>query len=131
MAVGSGYVGRDITLTMGGSSIAGLRTKGVTLNKEAIDVTNDSDAGWRTMLNKAGTSSLDLALSGVTENLDVLYSAFQVNSIYACVLTYPDGSTVSGDFFLASIAQTGEYSTAATYDIALNSSGIVTFTPGV
>lgn len=131
MAVGSGYVGRDIALTMGGSSIAGLRTKGVAMNKEAIDVTNDADSGWRTMLNKAGTTSLDLSLSGVTENLDVLYSAFQTNSIYACVLTYPDGSTVSGDFFLASINQTGEYNGAQTFDITLNSSGAVTFTPGV
>ena len=34
-------------------------------------------------------------------------------------------------FFLASINQTGEHNGNATYDMSLQSSGVVTFTPGV
>lgn len=132
MAVGVGFAGRKVTLTIGGVGNIAITTKGLSVNNEMIDVTSDTSAGWATALAEAGQKSVELSFSGVVENLNLLMSVMNNTSqIYACVLTYPEGSTVTGDFSFGSFSDTGDYNEKYTFEASLASSGAVTFTAGV
>lgn len=132
MAVGKGFAGRKVTLTIGGVGSIPIQTKGLSVNNEMIDVTSDTSNGWATALAEPGQRAIELTFSGIVENLSLLMSTISNTSqIYACVLTYPDGSTVEGDFGFGSFSQTGEYNAAYTFEATMSSSGEVTFTAGV
>lgn len=131
MAVGKGFAGRKVALTIGGVGSIPIQTKGLSVSKEGVDVTSDTSDGWTTLLAEAGNSSIELTFSGVVENLSLLMSVMTNTScIYACTLTYPDGSVVSGDFFFGSYSDTGETKTAYTFEATMSSSGEVKFTAG-
>lgn len=133
MSVGIGVVGRDVTMTIAGQTILGVRVKGVTLNNERLDTTDDDSSGWAEALAKPGRKSVEMSVSGLVKNLELVAAYFNGNDsqIYAVELTYPDGSTVAGDFFFDSMNPTGEENALATFDASFSSSGAVTFTPGV
>ena len=132
MTVGAGILGRDMVLTIAGVPIAGVTTKGLSIANEAVDVTSDDSSGYRELLAQSGTSTLDLSVSGVVKNLELMRS-FVVNAskIYAFVGTYSDGSTITFDGFFSTFSDTGETATAYTFDASFQSSGAYTFTPGV
>jgi predicted secreted protein len=105
--------------------LAGVRTKTVSIAGAPIDVTNDDDLGFRTLLSNAGTYSLDLSVEGVSKDealLDVIAAGsgliFEQMSIQ-----FHDGANIVGDFFLASFEQTGEYADAVTFSASFQSSG--------
>lgn len=131
MTVGAGILGRDAILTIAGQTIAGVTTKGLSIANEAVDVTTDDSLGFRTLMAQSGLSTLDLSVSGVVQNLELMRS-FVVNEskIYAFVMTYTDGSTVTFDGFFSTYSDTGETATAFTFDAAFQSSGAYVFAPG-
>tara|TARA_R110000744_G_scaffold343338_1_gene448543 strand:+ start:525 stop:923 length:399 start_codon:yes stop_codon:yes gene_type:complete len=131
MTVGVGFTGRKATLTLGGVGNIAITTKGLSVNNEMVDVTSDKSNGWSTVLAEPGNKAIELSFSGVVENLNLLMSAISnVSQIYACVLLYPDGSTVTGDFSFGSYSDTGEYNEKYTFEAALASSGAVVFVAG-
>ena len=131
MAVGKGFTGRKVTLTIGGAGSIPIQTKGLSVNNEMVDVTSDTSDGWATALGEPGQRSIEYSFSGIVENLNLLMSIItNTSQIYACVITYPDGSTVTGDFGFGSYSDTGEYNGAYTFEATLSSSGEVTFTAG-
>jgi predicted secreted protein len=131
MTVGAGVLGRNILLTVAGQPIAGVRTKGITIAGEPVDVTTDDSNGFRELLAQAGTQSCDIALSGVTKNLELLRSHITNESkVYALVITYPEGSTLTLDGFMANYNSSGEYNNAETFDATFQSSGAYTFVAG-
>ena len=131
MAVGVGFTGRKVLLTIGGAGSIAIMTKGLTVNNEMVDVTSDTSDGWATALAEPGSRSIELAFGGVVENLNLLMSVINNTSqIYACTLTYPDGSVVSGDFSFSSFNDTGETGEKYTFESSLSSSGEIIFTAG-
>lgn len=131
MTVGAGILGRDAVLTIAGQAIAGVTTKGLSIANEAVDVTNDDSLGYRTLMAQSGLSTLDLSVSGVVQNLELMRSFVTNESkIYTFVMTYTDGSTVTFDSFFSSYSDTGETATAFTFDASFQSSGAYTFTAG-
>ena len=132
MTVGAGILGRDMVWTISGQPIAATTTKGISISNEPVDVTSDDSAGYRTLMAQSGLSTLDLSLSGVVVNLELMRSCITNESkIYPMVGTYTDGSTVTMDAFFSTYSDTGEHSGAMTFDASLQSSGAYTFTPGV
>tara|TARA_R110000851_G_scaffold1931_1_gene7503 strand:- start:1022 stop:1420 length:399 start_codon:yes stop_codon:yes gene_type:complete len=131
MSVGAGILGREAVLTIAGQPIAGVTTKGLSIANEAVDVSSDDSSGYRELMAQSGMSTLDLSISGVTKNLELMRSCIANESkIYAFTLTYTDGSIVAFDGFFSTLSQTGESDTAFTFDAAFQSSGAYTFTPG-
>lgn len=117
-------------MTWGGAAVLGVREKGVTRNGEPIDVASDEDSGWRTLLTTAGQNEVDISLSGVTKDLVLRNDWHAGNRTKTLALTYPDGSILSGSFYLANFNETGAYNDAVTFDATLQSTGAVTWTPG-
>lgn len=122
--------GRELLVKRGSSVIAGIRTKGVAFNGEAIDVTTDDDSGYRTMLNDAGTYSVDLSIEGITKDNDLRSVVMAAGSLMLTDITieYPNGDELSGNFFLTSLEESGTYNDAVTFSGSLQSSGTFTFT---
>lgn len=122
--------GRDLLIKRNNTVIAGVRTKGVAINREPVDITNDDDDGWRAVLAQPGEKQIDLTVGGVTKD-DVLRAvAFTEPGIFEdMTLEYPDGSVIAGDFFLANYNESGEYNDAITFEATLQSSGVFTYTP--
>ncbi len=126
----SADVGRNISFTWNGATINGVREKGVSIAGEPVDVTSDEDSGWRTLLTVAGQNEVGISLGGVTKDKQLITDWFAGTRTRACVITYPDGSVLSGDFFLSTYSDTGPYNDAITFDAQLVSTGEVEFTPG-
>ncbi len=123
------FLGRAITLTWGGAAIAGVREKGISLEGEAIDVSDDDSAGWRELLSEHGEKMVNLSLSGVTKTDALKEAWFNGTLLDAVVLTYPDGGIIAGNFLLPSYADTGPYKDSTTFECELQSSGVITYTP--
>jgi len=131
MSTGAGMLGRDAILAIAGQPIAGVLTKGLSIANEAVDVSSDDSGGYRELMAQSGTSTLDLSVSGVVKNLELLRSVIENESkMYAFTLTYTDGSIIAFDGFFATYSQTGEHNGAYTFDSSFQSSGAYTFTPG-
>jgi predicted secreted protein len=126
-------LGRKIAFTWGGSAINGVREKGIALAGEPVDLTSDESNGWRTLLEvnapgDAGQNQVDVSISGVVK-VDTLRAAWFGDRTKTATFTYPNGASISGEFFLASYNETGSYNDATTFEASLQSSGVVTYTP--
>lgn len=131
MTVGAGVLGRDILLTVAGQPIAGVTSKGVSIANEPVDVSTDDANGFRELLAEAGSQAIDISLSGITKNLELLRSCIvNASKIYTLQITWPDNSIIDLDGFLASYSSTGEFNGAETFEASFQSSGEYTFTPG-
>lgn len=121
--------GRDLLVKKGATVLAGIRTKGVSINGEPIDVTSDDDDGYRTLLADAGTYSIDLSIEGITKDDTLLTIIAAGGSLMLTDITvdYPNGKTLAGNFFLTSLEETGTYNEAVTFSGSLQSSGTWTY----
>jgi predicted secreted protein len=124
-----GFIGRKIILTWNGVSVDGVREKGISLNGEPIDVTDDDSDGWRQLLEEAGENQINISLSGVTKDDVLMKDWFAGTRTRTATLTYPDGRIISGTFFLATFSDTGPYNDATTFEAELQSSNEATYTP--
>lgn len=122
--------GRELKIKKNNVVIAGVRTKTVAIAGEPIDITSDDDLSYRTMLDEPGTRSIDLTVEGITKD-DQLRSIILTGGgllLSDITIEYPDGGEIAGDFFLASVEDSGEYADALTFSASLQSSGAWVYT---
>lgn len=126
-------IGRDFVISRGVTVIAGVRTKSLSFNGEPIDVTTDDDTGFRTLLATEGQKSVDMSVEGLTKDKDLRSAALSGSSLLLTdiEIEYPNGDTLTGDFFLNSMEESGTYNDAMTFTASLQSSGAFTYTPAV
>lgn len=121
----AGFAGREIELTWDSNPIDGVREKGISLNGEPINVTSDEDDGKQTLLDISAEDSVTITISGVTKSSDLRDDWFSGSRTATATLTYPDGYSITGTFFLSTYEETGTYNDATTFTATLNSSGAV------
>ena len=124
--------GRKLIVRRDGQPIAALRSRTITLNGEPIDITSDDDNGAQTLLPEAGQVSFNISFSGVMKDSDLIAShqALGASATFEDLeIEFPDGATLAGTFFFASLTITGEYNDAITVEGEFQSSGLATFTP--
>jgi predicted secreted protein len=123
-----GKIGRQDVFTWNGSAIAGVRSKGLSHAGEPIDISSDSSAGWRELLTLPGENQVTLTISGVVRDRRLIEDWYAGNRTRAVAFTFANsGGTLSGNFFLSSLSETGEYNGAATFDAELQSTGAITY----
>ena len=129
----AGRAGRRIKFRWGTppAEIPGVREKGVTLNGEAIDVSADDSNGWRELLTDPAEQQVDVSLSGVTKVHTLKVDWFAGNRTKYAEIEYDDGAKISGTFYLSNYTETGVYNDAATFEATLQSTGPVTYAPGL
>lgn len=113
-------------------ALAGLRNRRVTMNAEAVDVTNSDSVGrWREYLDGCGVRSVDVSGDGVF--LDDAGAAVAVdmqmtNSIRDATVFIPGLGTFEGLFKLTQCEFAGAYNDGVTYSVTAASAGPITFT---
>lgn len=112
------------------TTIGGLRSTSITLNDEAVDVTNKDDSGNRTLLADAGIHSMSISGSGVfmdSASETTLRGKMNATTFSNFQIIIPDFGTYTGAFMVASLEYAGEYNGEVTYSVTLESSGAITF----
>ena len=113
------------------TTIGGMRSTSMTLNDEAVDITNKDSGSQRELLPAGGILSMSITASGVfTDSTaeQTLRSAYGTSTFKSYNVIVPDLGTYAGTFMIASLEYAGEYNGEATYSVTLESSGAVTFT---
>lgn len=113
-------------------TVAGVRSRGLTLNARAVDITNaDSANGWRESLEGAGVKSASVSGTGVfrDDTADETVRGYFFNgSIRNWQLIVPSFGVIQGAFQITSLEYTGDYDGEVTYALALESAGALSFT---
>jgi predicted secreted protein len=117
-------LGRKVTISVGGTPIATARTKNLTINNEAVDVTSDGDDGIQRMLADPGQKSVELSIEGLYEGSSLMDIALDGTLIQAVELDYVS-YTLEGDFFMSSYSEGQPYNEAVTFSATLMSSGVI------
>lgn len=126
----SAVKGRTITFQWNAGAVLGVQEKDLELNGSPIDITSDESLGWRTLLDVSAQDEVNITISGVTKDTRLRTDWFAGTRTRPVTLTDPDGSVVSGSFYLASYKEKGPYKDARTFEATLNSAGAITYVPG-
>tara|TARA_Y100000289_G_scaffold53764_1_gene55881 strand:- start:46 stop:450 length:405 start_codon:yes stop_codon:yes gene_type:complete len=119
----------DVSGTM--TTVGGMRSTSMTLNDEAVDISNKDSGSFRELLPAGGIQSMTITASGVfTDSTaeQTLRSAYGTSTFKSYNVIVPDLGTYAGTFMIASLEYGGEYNGEATYSVTLESSGSITFT---
>lgn len=132
-------IGREFLIKKNSTTLAGVRTKSFSFAGEPVDVTTDDDTGFRTLLAESGQEAIDISVEGLTKDVVLRGAALGSGSLMLTDVTleFPktgtqatSGDTISGNFFLTSLEESGTYNDAMTFSASLQSSGAWTYTPG-
>ena len=134
----SAQKGRDLLLkididgTGNYQTIAGIRTRTVTMNGGQIDATDSASPNqWRELLSGGGTKSLSLTGNGIFKDADtdaVMRDYLFSGNLAQCQILMPHFGTFAGAFQITSLEYTGTFNGEVTFQISLESAGEITFT---
>lgn len=132
-----GFKGRDALLKVsadGGSTfntVAGIKTNGVTINNEPVDITNAGSGGFKEWLPDGGVQSVSINADGVVNDAaafkTMLAQAFDRTSVRYKV-EFAGSGVIAAEFVLTSFQVTGTYNDAQTFSAQMESDGTVTLT---
>jgi len=109
-------------------TLGGLRSKGLTMNADGIDITNHGSNEWREFLDGAGIKNMSVSGSGVFQN-DATLTTVRTNFLAQTLTNFQvvddaaSGITYQGAYKITSLEVTGEYNGEAVWSISLESSG--------
>lgn len=122
----------DSTGTGTFTTIAGLRSRSIAVNAEAIDITHQESAGqWRELLDGAGVRSARVTGSGIFKDQasDALVRSYVFQgTIRAWQIIIPDFGQIEGPFQITAFELTGRHDGEVAFDLSLESAGELTFT---
>jgi TP901-1 family phage major tail protein len=129
--------GRDMLLKLDQSgsgsfvTVAGLRTRSLSLNAAAIDVTDAESAGrWRELLAGGGIKRAAVAGSGIFKDQASdaeIRALFFAGTIRNWQLVLPDFGTIEGPFQIVALEFSGSHDGEVTFELALESAGQLRF----
>lgn len=129
--------GKDLLLKVDGdgsgtfTTVAGLRSRTLAFNAEAVDVTHTESAGhWRELLAGAGVKSARIAGSGIFKDAasdELVRTAFFDGLIHPWQVAIPDFGTVEGAFQITALEFSGRHDGEVAFELALESAGSLSF----
>lgn len=128
--------GKDLLIKIadgsGYTTVAGLRTRRISFNAEAVDITHAESANrWRELLDGAGVKRASVSGRGLFRDAssDVLIrQTFFEGAIINYQIVIPSFGTIQGPFQIGSLEFSGEHNGELTYDMSLESAGELAFT---
>ncbi|MFZ5618825.1 MAG: phage major tail protein, TP901-1 family [Pseudomonadota bacterium] len=122
--IGDGGIPENFT------TVAGLRTRTISLNAREVDATHSESNGWRELLGAAGVRQVSVSGAGVFLNdaaAQALRAALFSGEIRNFRLVIPGMGDLVGPFLIANLDYAGEHDGEATFALALASAGAVSF----
>lgn len=117
-------IGRKVTISIDGTVVAVARTKNLSINNEAIDVTADGDDGLQRFLAEPGQKAVEISVDGLMSDDSLLVKALSFDIGATIVLAYPT-YTLTGEFVMPSYTEGMTYNDAITFSATFSSSGAV------
>ena len=112
-------------------TVAGMRSRRIAFNAEAVDITNADSAGrWRELLEGAGVRRAGISGSGIFKDSGSDASVRELffnGAIRTWQVVVPDFGTISGPFQVTGLEYAGEHDGEVAYEIALESAGALNF----
>lgn len=109
-------------------TVAGLKTTQLSINGDAVAITNKGSAGWRELLSGAGVRSVSVAASGIftgsTAEAQVRGLALS-GALQDYELSFEGGERMQGQFLVTRLEYAGDFNGERNYTLALESSGEV------
>ncbi len=133
------YAGKVFTVKVGDgaapevfTTVAAAKSHSLSINNEAIDVTNKDGNQFRALIN-GGIKSLEISLSGImTDDTTIaarmMTLATGTDNIANFHLVSGLGDKFAGPFFVQSLERSGEVNNAETYSFKLSSAGTIVYT---
>jgi len=128
--------GRDILLKISDgvspatfTTIAGLRSKTLTINNESVDITTADEAPWRQLLEDTGLRSVSLSGAGVFQDdaaINLIEDLSLSGGIEEFLIVFGNGDQMQGNFQITSFEYGGEHTAEQTYSVSLESAAIIT-----
>lgn len=110
------------------ATIAGLRTTQLSINGDAVVITNKDSGAWRELLSGAGVRSVSVSGAGVFTG-SVAETRIKSNALSGVLddyeLSFESGERLRGKFLVARLDYAGDFNGERSYTIALESSGPV------
>ena len=110
------------------STVAGLRTTQLSVNGEAVNVTNKDSGGWRELLSGAGVRSISVSGSGIFTG-SAAETRIKLSALAGLLddyeLSFESGERMQGQFLVTRLDYSGDYNGERTYTMSLESSGEV------
>ena len=133
--------GKDILIKIGDgaspenfTTVAGVRTRTLSLNAKTVDATDsDSTGQWRELLAGGGVKSMAVSGSGIFRDATtdaMMQAAFFAQSTPDWQLVIPAFGVIQGAFQIAALEYAGQHEGEATFSISLASAGALSFTAG-
>ncbi|MCD2317410.1 phage tail protein [Sphingomonas sp. IC-11] len=110
------------------ATVAGMRTTQLSINGEAVVVTNKGSGGWRDLLSGAGVRSVSVSAAGVFTGSAAetrVKSHALAGTIDDYRLSFESGETLTGRFLVTRLDYAGDFNGERSYTVNLESSGPV------
>ena len=129
----AGFNGRALTIDWSATTLAGVRTRGLSITNDYVDVTTDDDSGWRTLLADPGLRSVEVTVGGITTDEVMLAEIMQANiASTVLVVNLPSSELVPGDltgqFLISGFETNGDHDGEVEFSLTLMSTGAVVYT---
>jgi len=129
----AGFNGRALTIDWSATTLAGVRTRGLSITNDYVDVTTDDDSGWRTLLADPGLRSVEVTAGGITTDEVMLAEIMQANiAATVLVVNLPTSLTTPGDltgnFLISGFETNGDHDGEVEFSLTLMSTGAVVYT---
>lgn len=127
--------GRKGIIDKAGVPIAGARTTGMTVNGSPIDITDQNDNGFLTVLDGILTDrSIVLTIDGIEDGnvlRDLSLGADTDVFLDDITYTFSDGDTLTADFVMSGYNEGNPYKEATTFSATFTTTGTWTHTKAV
>ncbi len=130
--------GKDLLLKVDKNSIssfatvAGMRSRRIAFNAEAVDVTDFESTGlWRELLAGSGVQRASINGSGIFKDAASDASIREIffnSAIVPWQVIVPDFGTIEGLFQVTSLEYAGSHNGEVSFEMSLESAGSLTFT---
>ena len=110
------------------ATIAGLKTTQLSVNGDAVNITNKDSGGWRQLLSGAGVRSVSVSGAGIFTGSSAevqLRGMALAGTIAGYELSFESGERMQGQFLVTRLEYAGDYNGERNYTLALESSGAV------
>jgi TP901-1 family phage major tail protein len=109
-------------------TVAGLKTTQLSINGDAVAITNKGSGGWRELLSGAGVRSVSVAASGIFTGSSAeaqVRSLALTGDLQEYQLSFESGERMQGEFLVTRLEYAGDFNGERNYTVALESSGEV------
>jgi TP901-1 family phage major tail protein len=109
-------------------TVAGLKTTQLSINGDAVAITNKGSGGWRELLSGAGVRSVSVAASGIFTGSSAeaqVRALALTGDLQDYELSFESGERMQGQFLVTRLEYAGDFNGERNYTLALESSGEV------